>query len=499
MKLLFVLIWVFSFCEALKLQRRQKTLNVGNFKKPDRIAIIGAGAGGSSAAYYLQRFANNSFDVTIFERSKSVGGRTATVPLKNSSKHQAEVGASIFVSANKILSLAVENFDLETQEYGDNAKKDSVGIDNSVGIWDGARLVFRFSGSFFDKIHFLLRYKLNALKAWYYTKKIVDLFLRYYYDEYFPFENLNTIGSATRFYHNTNILGIEYWRAKGVSDLFSSQIIQGLTRANYAQNLKSIHGLGSMVSIAANGAKQVKGGNWKIFHKFIESSKATLKLEQQVTYLEKDQKNKKWIIERLDLRSGKSYRDLFDKVVIATPIEKSDIKISGEDLSHINPTDYVHLHVTLFASNKKLDALYFGGKKGEAVPLTVLTSPVNNYCAADDNNSTLPFYSISMIDYLQDSGDYIYKVFSGNKIADGFLLNILERDSKINWIFRKEWDSYPKLYPTNNFKNFSIGENIWYLNGMESFISTMETSALAGANVAALISQGRNSSVLKIP
>jgi prenylcysteine oxidase/farnesylcysteine lyase len=34
-----------------------------------------------------------------------------------------------------------------------------------------------------------------------------------------------------------------------------------------------------------------------------------------------------------------------------------------------------------------------------------------------------------------------------------------------------------------------LAPNLWYTGGIESFISTMETSALMGKNVASLISQ----------
>lgn len=97
----------------------------------------------------------------------------------------------------------------------------------------------------------------------------------------------------------------------------------------------------------------------------------------------------------------------------------------------------------------------------------------------------------------------------------------------ISWSYEKTWNSYPYLPPTREFDCFDMygcgreddeenseqsrGQDskneqsrgqgyeyaqndmsgrLWYTSGMERFISTMETSALAGRNVARLIVDG---------
>ncbi|HEQ78793.1 MAG TPA: FAD-binding protein [Euryarchaeota archaeon] len=47
---------------------------------PKRIAIVGAGPGGLTAGMIL---ASKGFDVTIFEKESSVGGRNAEIKLDN--------------------------------------------------------------------------------------------------------------------------------------------------------------------------------------------------------------------------------------------------------------------------------------------------------------------------------------------------------------------------------------------------------------------------------
>lgn len=161
-----------------------------------RIAIIGAGAGGklqslesllclphirklpfdatgSSAAYFLRHFANLTSRnlttrVTVFESSGYVGGRSTlswpwqdnpdSPPSPLSDGGQAgglapiELGASIFVAANKNLAKAAREFNLTTTRYGRDDDEDD------VGIWDGERFVFKQSGrDWWDKVRIIWR------------------------------------------------------------------------------------------------------------------------------------------------------------------------------------------------------------------------------------------------------------------------------------------------------------------------------------------------------
>jgi prenylcysteine oxidase/farnesylcysteine lyase len=58
----------------------------------------------------------------------------------------------------------------------------------------------------------------------------------------------------------------------------------------------------------------------------------------------------------------------------------------------------------------------------------------------------------------------------------------------VSWFHEKTWDSYPYEYPRQTFEDVKLERNIWYTGGIESFISTMETSSLMGMNAAGLIS-----------
>ena len=57
----------------------------------------------------------------------------------------------------------------------------------------------------------------------------------------------------------------------------------------------------------------------------------------------------------------------------------------------------------------------------------------------------------------------------------------------ISWYYPHVFHSYPKAYPRVTFQDPVIRDGLYYTSGMESFISTMETNALMGMNVARLI------------
>jgi len=113
-----------------------------------RIAIVGAGAAGSSAAYHLSLFAQHAnldtpLNITIFESNLRVGGRASTVNALNDPRYPTELGASIFVEINRILFNASRDFNLPTQ----SKVYESTKSDYDLGIWDGESFVFTTTNS----------------------------------------------------------------------------------------------------------------------------------------------------------------------------------------------------------------------------------------------------------------------------------------------------------------------------------------------------------------
>lgn len=63
----------------------------------------------------------------------------------------------------------------------------------------------------------------------------------------------------------------------------------------------------------------------------------------------------------------------------------------------------------------------------------------------------------------------------------------MDSGDAISWYYPHVWNSYPYLYPRVTFEDPELASSFYYTSGIESFISTMETSALMGMNVAKLV------------
>lgn len=134
---------------------------------PLRVAVIGAGAAGSSQAYFLRflqsQFPAVEFDVTLYEKSSYVGGRSTTVSLPYEDAY-AELGASIFSVPNNLnLAKAAKEFGLELQDgHGGGRVEDA-----RMAIFDGERYVFEDSNwawGYWDKAKVLWKYGFAPLR-----------------------------------------------------------------------------------------------------------------------------------------------------------------------------------------------------------------------------------------------------------------------------------------------------------------------------------------------
>jgi prenylcysteine oxidase/farnesylcysteine lyase len=193
----------------------------------------------------------------------------------------------------------------------------------------------------------------------------------------------------------------------------------------------------------------------------------------------------------------------FDEVILAAPYQYSDLKISPEPEALPETIPYVKLHVTLFASPHRLAPSAFYLPEDAQVPLVVLTTlhPSESPGTKPSYAGKAGFFSISMLRPVKNpdtqAQEYLYKIFSPEAVSPSFLAKMLglatpetmETFSKddVSWLYRKIWHSYPVEYPRLTFEKLSLAPGLWYTGGIESFISTMETSALMGRNVARLI------------
>ncbi|EHK43940.1 hypothetical protein TRIATDRAFT_127733 [Trichoderma atroviride IMI 206040] len=488
------------------------------------VAIIGAGAAGASAAYHLRQYAEEAgvkVNITIFEKTDRIGGRTLTVNAHDDPSQPVELGASIFVAVNHILYNGTKNFNLS---IGSNYRVAESQADVTA-IWDGESFVYETTDGtawWWDAGKLWWRYGMSPYRAVNLVKEVVGKFLKLYEQPYFPFRSLTARTYELGLVEITGVTGEQFLAQNKIDEKFSRHIIQAATRVNYASNLAYLHGLETMVSFATDGAMSVVGGNWRIFEQMVRNSGATVYHNTTVSAIafakEKTSSSApKYEISTASAGSSSTEPEVvataFDDVIIASPWQFSNIE-AGEGVikHHIEEIPYTKLHVTLFSSPRKLDPEFFKLAPGSTAPSNVYTTLAEGEKPKEGTEGVgqTGFYSVStlrtMLNPKTNATEYVYKIFSpkpvtpqflselfGVKVPEAFTSGSGENGDDnggvdpISWYYPHWFYAYPVELPRVTFQDPILGSGLYYTSGIESFISTMETSALMGMNVARLI------------
>jgi len=82
-------------------------------------------------------------------------------------------------------------------------------------------------------------------------------------------------------------------------------------------------------------------------------------------------------------------------------------------------------------------------------------------------------------------GEWAIKIFSDHLITDEWLEEVFE--GQVGWVYRKEWDAYPRLLPTTTFPPVKLDRGFYYVNAFEPVMSTMETETISARNAVDLL------------
>lgn len=485
-------------------------------KAVEKVAIIGAGASGSLCSYYLNKFLGDLVEITVYEKESYVGGRTITMNKISDIDLDVELGLSVFIEKNLILMSAVEEFNLTLQKFDIEERNSSIA--SSDGIWDLAKGWVYQSNSLTSRVKFLYKYGVQIWRLRRLVNNIIEnQFLPNFYK---PFKSLHEVCVESGMIELTNTTASEYLLQRGFSLDFIEDFIAVLTRNNYSQEPGNIHALGALITLllAFGEIRQVKGGNWQIFDRFIQESGANLKLETAVQSVEKvlggylvwtdevlefynqvviatpqnllttrdetsEQDSVNFITVDIDYLKLKS--EILGKAALNNIVSYESLNLGNEELKSTRnveamdetksesyesiktetnspDTDYVQLHVYIIASQHRFN---FHNSS------TTLVNTLHY-----DN-----FTTWNLVDYRDDR--YIYKVFS---LSNGFDLHHFIDGELLHHQF---WHPYPILSPTNlTASSFELQPSLWHLN-IEHFTSTMETELLLGLQVACLIAK----------
>ncbi|KAG0262511.1 hypothetical protein BG011_010094 [Mortierella polycephala] len=478
----------------------------GELAPTKSVAIIGAGAGGASTAYFLHNYLQPpqsryivNHSITIFEQSDKIGGRCAAFRVRNPGEKDefVEVGASIFVKVNRHLNDAVKEFGLKTKP-----------LDNELAaIWNGKEFIFEESQwRFWSVLKGLRRWGIAPLKLHRLLKKTQSDMLQSYKSTE-TFDSIVAFAKRFQLEKVASVFSDIFLEENGIGKLYTKEIVEVATRVNYGSNLNEIHALGALVTMAAEDALQVQDGNFQLFEGMVGRSKAHVRLNTKVMRVRKVAPLHKGAEPRFEVTTASGHSEIFDSVVIAAPIHSTNIDFDL-DLPPQPKVNYRTIHATFVRGH--INPAYFNMTSADKLPSHILTT-----------NTDAEFTSLS-IQVRLSTGETVTKIFSPEPIQADLLDRLY---SSRTWVKQKVWKAYPRMQPipasldvdpisngaekslqllqeqhvfgqqphqrqsaaSAAWGKVEIVPGVFYLNAFEPLISAMETETIAGKNIARLL------------
>lgn len=159
-------------------------------------------------------------NITIFEKSSRIGGRTLTVNALDNPLEPVELGASIFVEVNSILYSAVDEFSLTFANPGD--------VDGDLAIWDGENIRYQLSGSswkWWSYAKLFWKYGIAPYKTQKLVHSVVGRFLEMYKAPHFPFKSLTQTAEDLELTKLTGMTGSQFLDENDVCSLYAHYCI----------------------------------------------------------------------------------------------------------------------------------------------------------------------------------------------------------------------------------------------------------------------------------
>ncbi|WFD43227.1 hypothetical protein MPSI1_001884 [Malassezia psittaci] len=470
------------------------------------VAIVGVGASGASAAYFLSKAQEQleerglpecgaskgfySIHIGVYERSNRIGGRVCEVhPLDDESLAPISIGAAGIKQTDYFMLRAAHRFGLHMVKRSQKSR-------SRIGVWDGEQfLLDDLDESRWNQWRTYWRYG-NGLK------KASDLsFQRIYSPKFlhdpheqngYPWNGVHAIAQHLEVNNLVTQSTHDYFVKHDIPIAVTDELVGAALRANYAQDTNGAHAYAGIASVSLNNLVAIQGGNALLFEKMLAKSNATRHFGANgdvtgIMKMESTQNLSSSVRWKIATRDG--HEGTYDMVMLATPWHASGVTLLNTEKT-VPRVDFQRMTTTLVVTDAaQPDPTYFGlDASHNRVPLTILTT------SKEGSTNQPEFITLS---YLRDISHYkfqgtrhkrlhVVRLHSQDPIPDE-TLDRLFRAGHVFWKKEKSWHAYPKMSPTQSLDNFEIDTSLFHLNAMEKLVSSMETSAVAAKNVAALV------------
>jgi prenylcysteine oxidase/farnesylcysteine lyase len=417
------------------------------------IAVVGAGIGGCSAAYFAHKLLPGT-NVTIYDSQDRIGGRILTC---NVAGLPFELGAAFFNRNNRTLLdiLKTEKLKLTPVER------------MNFAVWNGSKFVFRSNKEPFTTfLKLLKKYKLSLTRTYLLLRKVRAQISKLYQEERKKPTDISQIFEFTLIdkWHKKNFHVT--LKERNISQAFIDEIATPITRTIYSQNeeLGAFAGISSLIGVYSEATYSLAEGNSILPIHLARASNATIKLGKKVDVIEKIPKG------NYRLHTGND-NTVFDSVIIATPLELADIKFDGLPVHGCRPQTYQTVYRS--AMRGVFNPEYFNLNNSTDPPLRILTT---------QEAGPITQYSIQKVRH----GESVVTISSPEPLNHTTFSDIFK--NRPASVFDHCWKAaYPIFKPLNKLPPTRIDKRLMYLSAIEPAVSSMETSALSAINAVRML------------
>jgi Prenylcysteine lyase/NAD(P)-binding Rossmann-like domain len=479
-------------------------------QKPKRIAIIGAGIAGASAAYFLNGYNNRRLplDITVYEAASQAGGRIKSARVYDGAygSQHAETGAHTFYSDDWCLQSAIDEVGLRQK------LEPHYPVQKTVGVWDGQNFILRResdlkSSTWRDLARSIWRYGLSPrrLRDLVAAKhpQIGRLFGRFEYQYRTLPEFLHYLGLRTE--HHTS--AEEYLLKEEISSAFSMEVVEATTRAWFARDLDDLNALSALV--AMNPSKtdflwDSIGGNYRLIYRMLKLSEAEIHLNSRVARIAKAENGGYQLSIEPTGHANEPSSTLstayYDAILIATPLQGSglDLDLGGVHVTNARLTPYVERHVTHFTSPEStpLSLTYFNVSSADEMPDRIFTTKRPTSTDDDDFFSIEHSRAYRGVQGCILESENLYKVVSATPVEDRLIAKLLGRPQNstleelgVEWVHRQVWPNASPEFPLKGalLDKIGIADGIFYTGVSDEIVSSLEMSCRMGEWAASLL------------
>ncbi|XP_043559762.1 prenylcysteine oxidase-like [Chiloscyllium plagiosum] len=443
---------------------------------PKKIAVVGAGIGGSSAAYFFRREFGHNVKIDVYEKG-TIGGRLATVTVNG---QQYEIGGSVIHPLNLHMQDFVKHLGLKHRKN----------VPEKVALFNGEEFVFEETDWYLqDLFKMWWRYGFSLLRLQMWVEEIVEKFMRIYKYQAHGYsfstleEMLQSLG-GDRFINMTRRHVAETLQELGISQRFVDEVVTAITRVNYGQSV-TVPAFAGAVSIAGvqAGLWAVEGGNKLVCSQLLDSAKVNV-AHTTVTSISLHPSGDKSLYQLKYENEDEGGYDFYDIVVIATPLHRETSNITFNDMTppvtHF-PGHYQHMIVSIV--HGYLNSSYFGFPDPKLFPFAAIVTTDSPKLFMFSTSSICPVNITSNYRRKQPQEAAVWKVFSPSPLTKEQLKTLFLSYYSVQVT---DWLAYPHYTSMKGIPPIVLHDNLYYLNGVEWIASSLEMSAIAAKNIALL-------------